>query len=275
MSDFSRRTMIGVAGATMAIAACSPARDGNGEDSASTDNEKGINDNWGEDPHKDAPDVKPAGGFKPIFACVAYIRFDSKGSAIIRHGYIETGGLRSGESEDQFALREAKLVEEMLATAATAVDWKASRAGYPRKEVNFEGFDFGQQMRVFVAIDNDGIKFDDRKTKGRYANLVRFTKYQTRPELPDFEPRLTNPNHGFFGATLVDLNVNGTVRQALRLDNWYVGPNAQEIKAGDPKTHQSFAMDFHLLWQASDTGGKIKAIPIVIDPDGGNVGSRP
>jgi hypothetical protein len=279
MSQIDRRTLIGVAGASVAVAACNPGGGSDGGGDGGGDyggkDERGINEQWGEDPHKPAPDVPPPGGFKPAYICAIYIRFDEGNKAVIRHGYYETGPMKDGEDAKAFDANQIKAAEEMLADAASAEDWKASRIGYPRKEVNFEGFDFGQQMRLFAVVDNDSVKFDDRMTDGKYANLVRFTKYQTTEDMANFKPKLTNPNHAFFGATLIDLNVGNKKRKALQLDNWYAGPKGQAIKKDDPKTHQYFALDLHVLWEATQPGTKIKAIPIVIDPDGGNMGGTP
>ncbi|MGL5837086.1 MAG: hypothetical protein ACRCY3_01140 [Sphingorhabdus sp.] len=278
MSDIDRRTIIGVAGATMALAACKPGNgdgDGDGGGYPPGGGQGGINDQWGEDPHKSGPDVKPEGGFSPGYVCAIYVKFDANGQVMIRHGYIETGMKRGEESDEAFDARQIAAAEEMLTAAATDKDWKASRVGDPRKEVNFEGFNFGRQMRLFAVVDNDSVKFDDRQIDGRYANLVRFTKYQTAHDMGRFAPKLTNPNHAFFGATLVDLRVADNARKALRLDNWYIGPKAAEIKKDDPKTYQLFAMDFLLLWQTADVAEKVRSIPIIIDPDGGNMGSQP
>jgi hypothetical protein len=274
MSKIDRRTMIGVAGASIALSACAPSKEGGGGANGAARND-GINDRWGDNPHDEAPAGKSRGDFNPAALCVVYIRFDADNKATVRHGYIDTGRKPSGESDQQWNDRQVKAAEKLIAEAATAKEWANNGEGYDRREVNFERFNFGQQMRIFAVVDNDGIGFDDRKIDGRFANLVRFAKYQTKNDGPKFDPKPTNPNNAFFGATLVKLNVGGKARDALRLDNWYLGPNGKPIDPKDPKTFQYFAMDLHLLWQTAQPGQKVRTIPIVIDPDGGNMGDKP
>jgi hypothetical protein len=267
--------MIGVAGASIALSACAPRKDGDGEGSPSPEENEGIDDRWGENPHDDGPSTKSGADFKPAALCIVYIKFDASNNAIIRHGYIKTGQKPAEESDQQWDARQIKAAEQMLAAAATAKSWQNGGQNYDRREVNFERFDFGQQMRIFAVVDNDRIGFDDRKIKGRYANLVRFGKYQSKNDGPGFDPKPTNPNHAFFGATLVDIQVENRKRKALRLDNWFLDDKGQPVNPKDPKTFQLFAMDFHLLWETADTGEKTRSIPIIIDPDGGNMDRRP
>jgi hypothetical protein len=278
MSKIDRRTLIGVAGASVALAACGKVKGGDSQQ-VKTDgtvvDDFGVNPQWGENPHDNGPIDKPAGGFNPSFICIVYIKFDDGKKTIIRHGYIETGPKNSVETDTQFDARQIAAAESMFAAAAKG-NWKANTSiGYSRKEVNFEKFEFGQQMRLFVVVDNDSVKFDDRKENGKYANLIRFTKYRTTQNMTDFAPETAAENHAYFGATLVAVKIQNKSRQALRVDNWYIGPKAAPIVYDDPKTHQYYAMNWQLLWQASDTGSVNQSIPFIIDPDGGNMGGTP
>lgn len=279
MDEINRRALIGAAGATMALAACGESKDGSATTMPATQdpsNRRGVSLHWGEDPHKDAPAKKPAGGFAPGFACIVYIKFDDGKKTIVRHGYLDISK-RNGETEAEYAARQKKELDELWAAAAKG-NWKASTVGHKNKQINFENFNFGQQMRIYVLVDNDNVRFDDRKsTDGKYANLVRFTQFRTTKDMTNFDPEEAAENHAFFGADLVDIALGGKTRKALKLDNWYVGPEAAEIKADDPSTHQYYAMNFQLLWEAADSDNttKITRIPIVIDPDGGNMGGQP
>jgi hypothetical protein len=271
MAEIDRRTAIGVAGATMALAACKPADGGGG--AAPEHDDRSQANQWGEDPHATGPKVPPPGGFNPRYLCVVYIKFTDS-NMIVRHGYTETTA-PSGPADEKDVDARQRADAEALLNEAVKGDWKTSRAGHPRKEVNFERFDFGQQMRLFFYIDNDGINFDGRMKGGKYANLLRFSKYSSVGDMVNYDPKKVDPNHAFFGATLTPLTVGGKQRQALRLDNWYCGPNGKPVDPKDPKTHQFFYMYLNLLWTAAEAGTKVRTIPIVIDPGGGNMGSQP
>jgi hypothetical protein len=270
MAEIDRRTIIGVAGATMALAACKPADGGGG---APGHDDRNESDQWGEDPHATGPKVPPPGGFNPRYLCVVYIKFTDS-NMIVRHGYTETTA-PSGPADEKDVDARQRADAEALLNEAVKGDWKTSRIGHPRKEVNFERFDFGQQMRLFFYIDNDGINFDGRMKDGKYANLLRFSKYSSVGDMANYDPKKVDPNHAFFGATLAPLTVGGKERQALRLDNWYCGPKGKPVDPKDPKTHQFFYMYLNLLWTAAEAGTKVRTIPIVIDPGGGNMGSQP
>ncbi len=270
MEEIDRRTIIGVAGATMALAACKPADAGGGV-AANGDSDQA--DQWGEDPHAAGPKVQPPGGFSPKYLCVVYIKFAGS-NMIVRHGYTEIAPPSDAASEKDVDTLQREAAEALLNEAAKG-DWKSSRVGHPRKEVNFEGFNFGQQMRLFFYVDNDGINFDGRQKDGKYANLLRFSQYSSVGNMEKYDPKKVDPNHAFFGATLVPLTVGGKERQALRLDNWYCGPNGKPVDPKDPKTHQFFYMYLNLLWTAAEAGAKVRTIPIVIDPGGGNMGRQP
>ncbi len=275
MSKVDRRTMMGVAGATIALAACG---EGNGANSggggSSGDGERGTDRQWGADPHADKPRNPPKQGFNPAYLCVVYMKFSDR-NLTIRHGYIASAPKTESMSEEEHEKQQASDAETLLNEFVTE-GWRTSRAGHPRKEVNFEKFDFGQQMRIYFFLDNDGIEFDGRRDKnGRYANLLRFMKYRTADNLALFSPEQVDRNDAFFGATLVPLTVGGARRQALRLDNWYARSNGKMVDPKDESTYQYFVMDLQLLWNSADQGAKINRIPIIIDPGGGNMGSQP
>lgn len=277
MGNIDRRAIIGaagigVAGVTIALAGCSGEPGSSGGNTPGKDDE-GAQDPWGEDPHAAGPKTPPPGGFDPGYLCIVYIKFTGS-NMVVRHGYIASPPKSAAKTLAEGAARQRADAEALLNEAAKE-DWKISRLGHPRKEVNFERFDFGQQMRLFFFIDNDGIGFDHRKKGGKYSNLLRFVKYNTTSDMDAFKPKPVDPNHAFFGATLVPLKVNGKERQALQLDNWYCGPDGKPVVPENPSTHQFFAMDLNLLWAGAEAGTDRKLIPIIIDPDGGNMGSQP
>lgn len=283
MTEINRRGLIGAAGAagaTVALAACGGKGNKNNASVAATDSNnngnKGINDQWGDDPHRPAPSPVPTGGFNPTHICIVYIRFEgSNNKSVVRHGYIAIRPRNAGENDtsyDAYQLTQATLMFKQASTG----NWNENTpTGERRKRVNFEDFSFGHQMRIFVLIDNDNIKFDDRKIDQEYANLIRFTAYRTTDSMTQLKPVLAKENNSFYGATLVDVALPGRARKTLRFDNWYIAPPGVVIEYSDPSTHQLYAMNFQLLWLANEKGTRITHIPMIIDPDGGNMGSQP
>lgn len=279
MDKFDRRSLIGAVGLGVALAACGKTADSseaNPKKATASDAILGINEQWGEDPHKSAPSSPPANGFKPAYICIVYVRLDGNSKkSTIRHGYIALRPQQAEESVADYEKFQTGEAEKMFQKASSGPWNQNVPTGHRRKEVNFENFTFGRQMRIFMVVDEDNIKFDDRKANGKYANLVRFTQFRTSKRMDIFEPEPADQNHAFFGATIVPISLPGRTRQALRLDNWYIGPNGAAIDEQDVDTHQKYAMNLQLLWRAGDTGTNLQWIPFIIDPDGGNMGSQP
>lgn len=221
---------------------------------------------WGKDPHEPNP-LGP--GFNPEYVCIIYYKFDDPKKTMVRQGYFATSAIPAGKTEKQFA-------EEMLKEASkakNAQDWLNNPIGEKRKEFNFNGFTFGHTARIYMLVDNDNVRFDDRKVdpgtaQGKYANLVRFTEFRVDKDAADFRLIPADQNYSFFAASLTDL----CGRKGLVMDNIYQTEDGRAPSKDDPRI---YSMNFHLLWDAVDKQGNLTSIPIAIDPDGGNVGSRP
>lgn len=289
MSDLDRRTILGAAGAGLAVAACSPKSQTEPQkDGVEADSEADARapyPQYGDDPHSKVTSKFPTNaGLNPEYICAVYIRFDTDGTMIARHGYFDLSKITVDMSEDKIA---ATLLQAAAAAKNTA-EWKVVNYGHSRKEVNFENFSFGHRTRIYILIDNDNVKFDDRKdtqndAEGVYRNLLRFTKFRvdTGKIQKDGKFQLVpaSANHAFFDATLVRLD-GFPNRELLRVDNHYTDKNGKPIKADPnvPDSHQLYSINFNLLWTTKDTSGKppvTRKIPMVIDPDGGNMGSQP
>lgn len=221
---------------------------------------------WGKDPHEPNP-LGP--GFNPEYVCIIYYKFDDPKKTMVRQGYFATSAIPAGKTEKQFA-------EEMLKEASkakNAQDWLNNPIGDKRKEFNFNGFTFGHTARIYMLVDNDNVRFDDRKVdpgtaQEKYANLVRFTEFRVDKDATDFRLIPADQNYSFFAASLTDL----CGRKGLVMDNIYQTEDGRAPSKDDPRI---YSMNFHLLWDAVDKQGNLTSIPIAIDPDGGNVGSRP
>jgi hypothetical protein len=221
---------------------------------------------WGMDPHGPNP---LGASFEPEYVCIIYFKFDDPKKTMIRQGYFATSSIPAGMTEKTFA---EKMLKE-ASKAKTSKDWLDNPTGDKRKEFNFNGFTFGHAARIYMLVDNDNVRFDDRKTdvgtpEERYANLVRFTELRVDKDAADFRLIPADQNYSFYGATLTDLSG----RKGLMMDNIYRTEDGGTPSKDNPRI---YSMNFHLFWDAVDKEGKLTSVPIVIDPDGGNVGSQP
>lgn len=221
---------------------------------------------WGMDPHGPNP---LGASFEPEYVCIIYFKFDDPKKTMIRQGYFATSSIPGGMTEKTFA---EKMLKE-ASKAKTSKDWLDNPTGDKRKEFNFNGFTFGHAARIYMLVDNDNVRFDDRKTdvgtpEERYANLVRFTEFRVDKDAADFRLIPADQNYSFYGATLTDLSG----RKGLMMDNIYRTEDGGTPSKDNPRI---YSMNFHLFWDAVDKEGKLTSVPIVIDPDGGNVGSQP
>ncbi len=271
MTDINRRNLIALAGTSIALSACT-----GGSDNASPNEASNWNgDTWGNPATNDAPtSISAEVAFKPAYLCVVYLQLDPQkfGALKVRHSYLDAAGL-SGAKEQEAA--EALLLE---ARTATDAEWVSKPGDILRKEKNFEKFSFGSQQRIYLVIDNDNIVFDDRKDeKGQPAALVRFTRYGPSADSDRLSLVDRAVNNSFFSAKTIEASAAGPFKgkKLLTLNNWYTGKDGTPINPKDPKTYQTYAMDIRILMMTSDTGGTIKMVPIVIDPDTVNHGRRP
>jgi hypothetical protein len=255
MSDVDRRTLFGVAGASLAVAACG--------ESGKADGPKTLapGPQHGDDPHLPH---KGSLVFKPDYICAIYIRFDDLKKTIVRHGYYKVSDFPAGKSESDVALM-------LLLAAKRAKDanaWKKDTTGHTRKEFNFNGLTFGHVARLYIMVDNDNVKFDDSKASGAFANLLRFTPYRVDQKATDFSLIEADPNYSFYNAKTIALGD----RQVLQVENWYLNKDGGAPSSALPC---NYSMNIHLFWESTDKEGTLTRIPIVIDPDTGNMGSTP
>ena len=203
---------------------------------------------WGKDPHEKNP---LGAAFQPEYVCIIYFRFDDPKKTMVRQGYFATADIPAGKTEKQFA----EMMFKEAAKAKSAKDWLNNPTG------------------DYMLVDNDNVRFDDRKvdlgtSDEKYANLVRFTEFRVDKDAPDFRLIPANQNFSFFAASLTELSG----RMGLVMDNIYQTEDGRAPSKEDPRI---YSMNFHLMWDAVDKEGNLTSVPIVIDPDGGNVGSRP
>lgn len=268
MGDINRRALIGAAGATVALAACTKEGAGGAEAARNSicldlpESKSGLGIFGTGIPHE-VPNIPVSNGrrypkgakssdYKPEYACLVYLKFlNNKLYSNYAH-FLKSTFAESGKSiKDQF---------EKIASDQNWVDAK-------REGKNFDEFAFGNQHDIYFFLDNSGdIVFDPE-------NLIQFTQYGIKRDVNGNKP-LKYENNSFLNAEILTNIYPG--KDVLHLENWYTNKVGKkcEAKYNDYKTHHLYSFNIHLL-MAVGAITATKSIPIVIDPDGGNMGSQP
>lgn len=268
MGEIDRRALIGAAGATVALAACSKEGAGGTEAVRNSvcldlpESKSGLTIFGTGIPHE-VPNIPVVNGrrhpkgarptdYKPQYACLVYLKFsDNKLYSNYGHFMKSTFALSGKSIKDQF---------DNISSGNNWLD--AERQGN-----NFDEFSFGRQHDIYFFLDNgNDIVFDPE-------NLIQFTQYGIKRDVNGSKP-LKYENNSFLNAEILTNIYPG--KNVLHLENWYtdkVGKKC-EAKYDEEKTHHLYSFNIHLL-MAVGAITATKTIPIVIDPDGGNMGSQP
>ena len=219
-----------------------------------------------------------AADFRPRYVCALYIKFD--GSKVIsRHAYLPV-------TDSNDALVKAKLLLEAIGTNNyTGIQPLAIRD-------NFDRFSFGSQQVIAIFVDNPvaDIGFDPSAVP---ENVIRFTPFGGANSR---EPR--HQNYTFLNSRAVNFR-NGVTPMGpwqracdtgYVLEYWNTNENGQEIviaNPGNPSKHYLFSMNIHLRAKTDRLavpthvnppqipGPGAIYVPVILDPDTGNMGGTP
>lgn len=270
MSGIDRRTLLGAAGAGLALAGlgggahAKTRRGGKGLALSSADdpggNPSGPCQSWGESPRT----VKISNDelqFDPQYICAVYIRYEKNGRPSVRHGYKP---LRGAKTDD--IVRDA--AEDLLKELRDD-DYQADTV-HIRK--NFRKFMMNSQQVVIIFLDNDPaiIRLND---DSNLEYLIRFTALSGVP--PYTERR---ENHAFYNLRRIKMTKGEfDCNNAYRMDFWNTDETGAllEIDAHTPeKDWYLYSMNIHML-QAPYEPDEVATIPVILDPDTGNGGAEP
>ncbi|HEX8621467.1 MAG TPA: hypothetical protein VF718_05800 [Allosphingosinicella sp.] len=196
--------------------------------------------------------------FDPEHICVVYVRFSEDRTLKVRTAYVAPAK----------PYNLAAVVKPILDDMRNNNNFNAKR-----KEEDLENFTFGGQQRIVLFIDNDpkNIGFDDRFG---LENIVRFTQY--RGSNPALEAK---KNNAFFNLKRLDFATLGPLksRTAYELEFWNTDDEGNPIEAIKecPTTHYIYSMNIHLKMAVKTSGEQAIWIPIILDPDTGNMGGDP
>ena len=269
MSKVDRRTIIGAAGATLAVSACGGkseeirAENFGGLENFDIIGWKNIHQPAGPGLGNDDPDIQkplgknqmPAGAkseeeFKPLWVCLVYIQFQNN-KIYSRHSYFDKA--------------KTNISDEFKSMAGTEKKWINP---FPnRDESNFDNFTFGSQQTIYFYIDNkkDGISFDEE-------NKIQMTFFGPRKKTPQYKKE-KDKNNAFLNPRIDNTTAPGM--ELLVIDNWFFGKNKRKIDPKKQNEWEYYSMNIHFLMATADGAGEYKNVPMVIDPDGSNMGSQP
>ncbi len=209
--------------------------------------------------------------FDPAYVCAVYIRLEPNGTFTIRHAYDD-----AGDDPTQYDTKAIAILEDAK-KAKSNDDWKDTSGDYKkRKEIGFDNFTFGSRQLIYFFVDNDPetLKFDERNGK---ATILRFSPYSG---INYSAGPVMKENYAFYNLVAKDLSIQASKgTRAVVVQFWNTKADGTDIdaKENDPETHYVYSMNLHMLMSAGKRGGDAnnRIVPVILDPDGGNVGSKP
>jgi len=274
MSEINRRTLIsmaGIAGAGLALTGCS-------EERHSTSEPVGECDLAGQS----VRDLKPEkdGGVKkcvPKYICIVYIKFEQDWKLKVRRTYI---GPLTLDPDPTLVASMAQLVLAKLADTGQYNQYD---------KYDIDPIHLGSQQILVIYIDNptnrirfkyDPNDYNHVDHNHSFDHTIRFVKYSSKgPSI------FIRDNHSFFNILKMDITKGGTNLTsdvAFRLDYWNTNEMGQEVTnvtLGNPASHFLYSMNIHLEIYSPipmpDGSMAEKWVPLILDPDTGNMGGQP
>lgn len=272
MTDIDRRTLIGLAGAGLVLAACDDDTKNNvivadGKDCEGDGDAFGECSLWGDPVTKQRPpNVSSTTVFSADYLCAAYIRFEG-GAMIIRQGHVELTGDAKTDENEQNGLAKKLLRALKFPTETTDIVVK-----FPHE--NFDSFSLNGQQVLVLYVDNlpQVARFvsaaDMPSGQDVLDHIVRFTKYS------GVDYKVVKKNHNFYAIKRIDppaADVEGP--DAYRLNFWNRTPSGTQINPS--AGHYRYSMNIHLKMAVNPTASASRMLPVILDPDTGNMGANP
>jgi len=259
MTEIDRRTLIGIGGASLVLAGCKGSKDY--AENSKLRGPAGADRTWGlcEIHGKSAGlPTHPKKNFVPQFLCAVYIKFDGAVRPIIRHAYTRWNSSSNLKSMAQTLLEQLR--KDQYSSDVI------------RHEVDFNNFTFKTQQYIVFFVDNlpTEIGFARHPQDLLYKHhIVRFTPFSGNyPYLP------REKNHAFFGFDELKIDKGNFNTDLAYQMKFY---NTNDLDGNDITADESsnswriYSMNIHLHVPQ----GSGNYLPIVLDPDTGNMGSDP
>ncbi|HYJ82681.1 MAG TPA: hypothetical protein VEW26_07560 [Allosphingosinicella sp.] len=199
--------------------------------------------------------------FNPQYVCAVYIRYEKNGRPNIRHAYKALSGPKTDE--------EIRDIAEYILQDLRDDEYHTDVI-HVRK--NFRGFTMMTQQVVVLFLDNDPaiIRMND---DSELENLIRFSAFGG---VPPYTQR--KKNFAFYNLQRIRLTKDVfDCNTAYRVDFWNIDETGALLEIDSntaPEDHYVYSMNIHLL-QAPYEPDEVTAIPVILDPDTGNMGAEP
>jgi hypothetical protein len=256
MTQINRRGLIGIAGAGLIVSGCSKAQDASKRTNIPKDDYENTTFdpiwNYGQQPW----DTVPQGwdkAFNPDYLCVVHIELASDLRIITKR--VHRPAVKSPAND-------------WSSNKANAVDIinKLNRGdALPPTDKLFEGlknFAFGQAHHVVFYVKNSAAEFDSEYPIWFGKKLRNAYKGSKKAE----------PNESFFGANPETINsISGGSKSVTYVENHF--------KVGSGNAHKPIPKDKNLIYSLNlnvvvpSNEDATYTIPLIIDPDTGNMGS--
>ena len=252
MTEIDRRSLIGAAGVGLMLSGCATSEQ---EDNIRrSDNARkmfGVCPPFGDLPNLPSPFNK----FEPEYIRVVYLKFDA-GKMISLQGNVSLPN-KLDVTDQELKSKVSTLIADL-------------RKGSGWDKDNIDIVSCGVPLVLLIFIDNDKnseTSFADDKGG---ENIIRFTDQSGKYP---FEER--KMNKAFYDLHYIDFSDFGLGRSAYRMKFWSKDAIGQDINmgtAGVPNSYYLYSMNIHLKIPTQRAGSWV---PMVIDPDTGNMGSKP
>jgi hypothetical protein len=203
--------------------------------------------------------------FKPQFLCVVYLRFEANQLLTTRYAYVQETDL----------LNPTKVRTTAIWALAALKDNDPSGFHEGKIYRDLQFISVGQQLILILFVDNnpEHVKFEDTNS---LDYLVRFSQLSAiEPDNPIYP---VQPNRAFYN--LMKFSVPGlTGKEACRIDYWDTidTGHVSDPLPGETAKYRRYSMNIHLRMAIANPilqpGGHW--IPLVVDPDTGNMGGGP
>lgn len=265
MTEIDRRALITATGAGLILAACTPQGPEKPPTAKPTwTSGEGAGLLYGQAVNAKAPDTPgKVKEFNPDTICIVLLRFESGGAIIARRTYIPVPSPKP--TKDQVSAAIIPILKRLSA----GIDHDAN----DREDIDPIKL-YGQRILV-IYVDNKPAtarfkyESDPLNEVASYDYTLRFAPYSGADP-----KREIKENHAFFNVQKIALDVTAGLagKDIFLLDFWNTdeGGNAINAKQGESHSHYRYSLNI-LLEVAAGT----RWIPIIVDPDTGNMGSEP
>jgi hypothetical protein len=282
MSAIDRRTLIsiaGAAGAGLVLTGCGSEKHKalNGPGAGCAAGEDSL---WGDSVNQPPPNypspLHPNEVFAAKYICGAYIRFDAD-QVIVNQGYCKTTTL--AEEDDRIKKLMRCLKDPTLVIPNFTV--LERRKNFDRLSMRYHGVlaiyvdNLSNRVRFPTVADvqNDpGAPQGTALTQYLREHIIRFSRFSgiDREEVQE--------NKAFYQLNPVAISGDGLLGPAAYKMNYYNMDKNREgwnnVTDTVKSSHKRYSMNIHLL-MAAGTGSNPPMVPIVLDPDTGNMGAQP